>query len=94
MTHCHHGVPPIEAGGGEVIVEIVCLEARQTIELVLQPLPYIAIHVIEPHRVGWEHVHRLQVDRHVEHLCYLAILYYHYEFSYSHCNVYWRIYNI
>ena len=33
---------------GVVIIEVVGLEAWQTIEVVLQPLPYITIHIIEP----------------------------------------------
>ena len=49
----------VEAGGGEIIIQIVCLEGGQSIELVLQPLPHIAIHVVEPHGIWRKHVHRL-----------------------------------
>ena len=53
----------IEAGCGEIIVQVSGLEARQTIKVVLSPLPHVPIHIIEPHGGGGEHIHRLQRER-------------------------------
>ena len=59
LAYSHHGVSAIKTGSREVVVEIVCLEAWESIEVVLQPLPYITIHIVESQGVSWKHVHWL-----------------------------------
>ena len=52
----------IKISSGIVVVEIVCFEAWQSINVILQPLPYITIHIIESQGVGWKHVHWLHTQ--------------------------------
>ncbi len=60
LSYHHDGVSTIKTGCGEVVVEVGCLEAWQAIEVVLGPLPHVAINVMESHACRGEHVHRLR----------------------------------
>ena len=59
-TYHHHSVETIKARGGEVVVEVICFKPRETIELVLRPLPDVAIDVMKSQCIGWIHVDTLQ----------------------------------
>mmetsp|Transcript_97724 Transcript_97724/g.271903 ORF Transcript_97724/g.271903 Transcript_97724/m.271903 type:complete len:437 (+) Transcript_97724:231-1541(+) len=52
----HHGVPAVEAGRAEVIVQVVDLEVGQRREVVLDPLPHVAVRVVDAGLGGLEHV--------------------------------------
>lgn len=48
----------IEAWRGEVVIQPVCAEAAESIEVVLEPCPYISKCIMETHLIA-----RVQVDR-------------------------------
>ena len=58
-TYHHHCVSTIEARSGEVIIEVACLKPWKSIELVLWPLPHVAIDVVKPKGIGRKHVDAL-----------------------------------
>ena len=59
--HHHHVVPPIEAGRGKVVIEIIGFVAGKAVEMVFSPFPYISVRVVKSHGVGWKHVDRLSI---------------------------------
>lgn len=61
MSNQHHCVLATEGRSGEIVVEVVCLETRQSIVLVLNILPYITVSVIESKMIGWKMIHRLKI---------------------------------
>lgn len=63
VSHHDHSVPAIKARRREVIVQETGVEAWEAIEVVLRPLPDVAIDVVEPHGIWWVHVDRLKEKR-------------------------------
>lgn len=43
-----------------IIINVMSFHARQAIEVILYPFPYIALDVIETKFVWWEHVYWLE----------------------------------
>ena len=53
----------VEARRGKIIIQIVCLEPWESIEVILGPLPHVAKDVVETECVGRVEVDWLQVQR-------------------------------
>ena len=66
MSNQHHCVLAAERRSGEIIVEVMCLESRQSIVLVLNVLPHITVSVIESKMIRWKMIHRLKIVSKIE----------------------------